>query len=179
MCVLMSLPPLILLYTSLVLESELELLLVGMVHAFVSGGVGFHGLNRGVFAQMVPRGREAEFFGIYFVSIKATSWLGPLACTVLNELTGSLRVAVLSALAFYLPAIAILGCTDFDEARREAEAASHTPRVQSMSSTASRSTAAPRKVTGRGAAARPAPLRGLDALLPPERPHEQAHVHLL
>jgi MFS-type transporter involved in bile tolerance (Atg22 family) len=132
MCVLMCLPPLILLYTSLVLESELELLLVGMLHAFVAGGVGFHGLNRGVFAQMIPRGREAEFFGVYFVSIKASSWLGPLLCTVLNEITGSLRVAVLSALAFYLPAIVILGCTDFEEARREAERAAHTPRSPLM-----------------------------------------------
>ena len=126
--VLMVIPPLLLLYTSLVLVSEEELLVVGMVHAFVSGGVGFHGLNRGVFAQMVPKGREAEFFGVYFVSIKAFSWVGPLACGVLNEVTGSLRTAILSALLFYVPAIVVLAFTDFDEAQREAEAASHTPR---------------------------------------------------
>ena len=108
----MSLPPLLLLYTSLVLESEAELLYVGMLRAFVAGGVsatpvlpphhptvvfappdsrlrlsagsltlsftpilraqvGFHGLNRGVFSQMVPVGHEAEFFGAFFVAIKA------------------------------------------------------------------------------------------------------------
>merc|ERR1712185_714306 len=116
LCVLMVIPPLILIYTSLVLVSEFEFLIVGMIHAFVSGGVGFHGLNRGVFAQMVPKGREAEFFGVYFVLIKAFSWVGPLACAVLNELTGSLRMAILSALAFYVPAIVVLGLTDFDEA---------------------------------------------------------------
>ena len=128
--VLMVVPPLLLLYTSLILEGETELLIVGMIHAFVAGGVGFQGLNRGVFAQMVPKGREAEFFGVYFVLIKAFSWVGPLACAVLNEATGSLRTAILSALIFYIPAILVLATTDFDEAQREAEAASHTPRVK-------------------------------------------------
>ena len=128
LCGLMMLPPLLLVYTSCILVSEEELLIVSMIHAFVSGGVGFHGLNRGVFAQMVPRGREAEFFGIYFVSIKAFSWMGPLACAVLNELTGSLRLAVLSALTFYVPAVLCLMITDFDEAKREAEVVEHTPR---------------------------------------------------
>jgi UMF1 family MFS transporter len=64
LCGLMSLPPLLLLYTSLILTTEAELLVVGMLRAFVAGGVGFHGLNRGVFSQMVPVGREAEFFGV-------------------------------------------------------------------------------------------------------------------
>ena len=128
LCLLMTLPPLLLTYSSLVLESEEEFLIVGMIHAFVSGGVGFHGLNRGVFAQMVPKGREAEFFGTYFVAIKGFSWLGPLACGVINELTGSLRTAVLSALIFYIPAVVMLWFTDFEEAKREAEAQSHTPR---------------------------------------------------
>ena len=80
----------------------------------------------------VPRGREAEFFGVYFVAIKACSWVGPLACALINELTGSLRLAVLSALAFYVPSVVILLFTDFEEARREAEEASHTPRPPKM-----------------------------------------------
>ena len=134
LCALMCVPPLLLLYTSLVLESEDEFLVIGMIHGFVHGGVGFHGLNRGVFAQMVPRGHEAEFFGVYFLSIKAFSWVGPLACAILNEATGSLRTAILSALAFYIPAILVLGLSDFDEAKREAEAASIPPRTGSTPS---------------------------------------------
>ena len=128
LCCLMCVPPLLLLYTSLILSSEKEFLIIGILHGMIHGGVGFHGLNRGVFAQMVPKGREAEFFGIYFVAIKLFSWLGPLACAVLNEFTHSLRTAVLSALVFYVPAILVLASSDFEEAKREAEAASHTPR---------------------------------------------------
>ena len=133
LCCLMTLPPLLLIYSSCILVTEYEFLVVGMIHAFVSGGVGFHGLNRGVFAQMVPAGREAEFFGVYFVSIKACSWMGPLLCAMLNEATGSLRFAILSALVFYVPAVLCLATTDFEEAKREAEVASLPPRLQSHS----------------------------------------------
>ena len=76
---------------------------------------------------MVPAGREAEFFGVYFVAIKATSWLGPLATAVLNELTGSLRIAILSSLAFYATSLLVMAATDFGKARDEAVQASLQP----------------------------------------------------
>ena len=63
-------------YSSFVLDTEDEFLLVTVLRAFVAGGVGSQGLNRGAFAQMVPRGHEAEFFGAYFVAVKMTSWVG-------------------------------------------------------------------------------------------------------
>ena len=50
---------------------------IGLLRAFVAGGVGFHGLNRGVFSQMVPPGHEAEFFGAYFVAIKVQTLIEP------------------------------------------------------------------------------------------------------
>jgi len=68
-------PPPLLLYSSLVLETEQEFLLVSAARAFVAGGVGSQGLNRGAFSQMVPRGHEAEFFGAYFLAVKLTSWI--------------------------------------------------------------------------------------------------------
>ena len=52
--------------------------------------------------------------------VKAASWLGPAACALLNEATGSLRLAVLSALVFYLPSMLVMLVTDFDAARHEA-----------------------------------------------------------
>ena len=52
LCGLMSLPPLLLLYTSLVLATEEEFFIIGLLRAFIAGGVGFHGLNRGVFSQV-------------------------------------------------------------------------------------------------------------------------------
>ena len=117
---LMCIPPPLLLYTSFILSSEREFFAVGIARAFVAGGVGSQGLNRGVFSQMVPRGHEAEFFGAYFVAVKLTSWIGPMLCTVVNEATQSLRTAVLTSLVFYVPALLVMTTTDFAKARCDA-----------------------------------------------------------
>ena len=62
-------------------------LALAVARGFIAGGVGFQGLNRGVFATMVPRGHEAELFALWTVAIKALSWLGPLADAALNPLS--------------------------------------------------------------------------------------------
>jgi UMF1 family MFS transporter len=51
---------------------------------------------------MIPPGREAEFFSIYEVSERGTSWIGPLAFGLVNQWTGSLRPALLSLVAFFV-----------------------------------------------------------------------------
>ena len=39
---------------------------------------------------------------------------------LINEMTGSLRLAILSALLFYVPSLLAMAATDFDAARTEA-----------------------------------------------------------
>jgi len=39
---------------------------------------GSQALSRSLFSRMIPEGREASFFGLYEVSERGTSWLGPL-----------------------------------------------------------------------------------------------------
>ena len=34
--------------------------------------------SRTAFCELVPPGQEAEFFGIYEISDKGSSWLGPM-----------------------------------------------------------------------------------------------------
>ena len=120
---LMGLSPLLVAYLALFLADESELLVLTVVRGFVAGGVGFQGLNRGLFASMIPRGREAEMFGLWTVAIKACCWLGPFVDAALNELSGSLRVAVLGSLLFYIPSLLVMGRVDVDAARREADEA--------------------------------------------------------
>ena len=81
--------------------------LVSCFRAFVAGGLGFSGLNRGLFAQMVPRSRESEFFGLWMVAIKAVSWTVPLLMTALHQISGSFRFAITASLVFYIPALAL------------------------------------------------------------------------
>eukprot|EP00475_Leptophrys_vorax_P038151 TRINITY_DN6676_c0_g1_i1.p1 TRINITY_DN6676_c0_g1~~TRINITY_DN6676_c0_g1_i1.p1 ORF type:complete len:522 (+),score=80.25 TRINITY_DN6676_c0_g1_i1:216-1568(+) len=54
------------------------------------------GLARSSLAGMIPVGREAEYMGLYGLSGKLLSWIGPLVFTAVNEATGNLRQAFLS-----------------------------------------------------------------------------------
>ncbi len=57
--------------------------------------------GRSLFANMIPPGKEAELFSIYEISERGTSWLGPLAFGLVNQITGSLRPAIVSIILFF------------------------------------------------------------------------------
>ena len=119
----MSAPPLLLTYTALLLRTEAEFWVVALLRAFVGGAVGYQGLNRGAYSKMIPRGREAEFFGFWLVAVKGTAWTAPLLFSITNQVTRSMRAATLSHLLFYVPALVVHFFTDFDIAMEEAAAA--------------------------------------------------------
>ncbi len=86
--------------------------------AFVLGGS--QALSRSLFSRMIPKGREASFFGIYEISERGTSWLGPLIFSIVVASTGSYRQAILSLIFFFVIGIIILLLTDTDRAVHEA-----------------------------------------------------------
>ncbi|WP_426755671.1 MFS transporter [Myxococcus sp. Y35] len=92
-------------------------LLVGMVQG------GSQALSRSLFAQMVPRDRAAEFFGLFSVFEKVTAVAGPLVFAATVELTGSSRQAVLSLLFFFVSGAAVLSRVDVEAGRRAAREA--------------------------------------------------------
>ena len=68
----------VVIYAYFGLRSEaraLEFTLLGVVIAIVLGGS--QAISRSLFAQMIPDGREAEFYSFYEVSDRGTSWTGP------------------------------------------------------------------------------------------------------
>jgi UMF1 family MFS transporter len=92
-------------------------LLVGMVQG------GSQALSRSLFAQMVPRDRAAEFFGLFSVFEKVTAVAGPLVFAATVELTGSSRQGVLSLLVFFGAGAAVLWRVDVEAGRRAAREA--------------------------------------------------------
>jgi MFS transporter, UMF1 family len=86
--------------------------------ALVLGGS--QALSRSLFSRMIPAGREASFFGIYEISERGTSWLGPLVFSVVVASTGSYRHAILSLIVFFVVGMLILFFTDTDRAIHEA-----------------------------------------------------------
>jgi UMF1 family MFS transporter len=81
-------------------------LLLGVGIGIVLGGS--QALSRSLFSQLIPKGKEAEYFGIYEITDKSTSWLGPLLFGLAYGLTGSYRVAILSVVAFFAVGFVLL-----------------------------------------------------------------------
>lgn len=81
---------------------------------------GSQALSRSLYSLMIPRGREAEYFSLYEVSERGTSWLGPLLFGLALQFTGSYRIAILSLAAFFVLGLALLACVDVRKAAREA-----------------------------------------------------------
>jgi UMF1 family MFS transporter len=82
--------------------------------AIVLGGS--QALSRSLFSRMIPKGREASFFGMYEVSERGTSWMGPLLFSIVVASTGSYRQAILSLIFFFVVGLALLITTDTEKA---------------------------------------------------------------
>jgi len=78
-------------------------------------------LSRSLFARMIPVGKEAAFFGLYEVSERGTSWMGPLLFSIVIARTGSYRLALLSLIFFFVVGLIVLSITDTDRGVREAQ----------------------------------------------------------
>jgi UMF1 family MFS transporter len=88
------------------------------VIAIVLGGS--QALSRSLFARLIPEGKEASFFGLYEVSERGTSWMGPLLFSIVIARTGSYRLALLSLILFFVVGLFVLWTTNTDQGIREA-----------------------------------------------------------
>ena len=64
--------------------------------------------SRALYTQFIPRGKEAEYFGVYSLVGKSSAILGPLAFGQISTAFGSQRPAILSIAAFFLAGMIIL-----------------------------------------------------------------------
>ena len=99
-------------------KTTAEFFVMAAVVAIVLGGT--QALSRSLFSQMIPKGREGEYFSLYEISDKGTSWLAPLIFGLALQFTGSYRTAILSLLAFFIVGLLILLRVDVGRAAREA-----------------------------------------------------------
>ena len=81
---------------------------------------GSQALSRSLFSRMIPKGREGEYFSLYEISDKGTSWMAPLIFGLALDITRSYRVAILSLLAFFIAGLFVLSRVDVERASREA-----------------------------------------------------------
>ena len=81
-------------------HDELQFYAVAVGIGLVLGGT--NALSRSLFSQLVPAGKEAEYFSVYKLSERATSAVGPLLFGAVGAATGSFRPAIVSLVAFFL-----------------------------------------------------------------------------
>jgi len=108
----------IVVYAYTFLNSVPEAWVMAAVIAIVLGGS--QALSRSLFSRMIPEGKEASFFGLYEVSERGTSWMGPLLFSIVIARTGSYRLALLSLIFFFVVGLIVLWTTDTDRGVREA-----------------------------------------------------------
>ena len=73
---------------------------------------GSQALSRSLYSQLVPRGREAEYFSLYQACERGTSWFGTLLFGLVHQLTGSYRPAILALVVFFALGAVILRRVD-------------------------------------------------------------------
>lgn len=108
------------------------LLMTGMffvkttAHYFIAAAIvalimgGSQALSRSLYSIMIPKGREAEYYSLYEVSDKGTSWLAPLLFGLTLQFTGSYQFAILSLVVFFVGGLILLVRVDVERAAAEA-----------------------------------------------------------
>ena len=108
----------IVVYAYAFLSTVTEAYIMSGFIGFVLGGS--QALSRSLFSQMIPAGRESAFFGIYEISERGTSWIGPVVFGVVAQMTNSYRPAILALIAFFVIGCVILLFTDTKKAIEDA-----------------------------------------------------------
>lgn len=103
------------------MTSALHFYLLAICVGFVQGGA--QALSRSIFARMIPRNKEAEFFGFYGIMSKFAAILGPFVFALTIDLTGSARLGILSLLFFFIAGLILLQFVNIEKGEQEALAA--------------------------------------------------------
>jgi MFS transporter, UMF1 family len=107
----------VLVYIYLSVTTTAQFFVVAAVVALVLGGS--QALSRSLYAQLVPKGQEAEYFGIYGISDKGTSWMCPILFGLALQFSGSYRLAVLSLIVFFVAGLLVLIRVNVEKGERD------------------------------------------------------------
>ena len=89
------------------LKSVPEAFFFGALHGLLMGPV--QSYSRTLFSDLIIPGQESEFFALYEITDKGSSWLGPLVAGELYRATGSIHAGFIYLLAMtILPAMLLL-----------------------------------------------------------------------
>jgi MFS transporter, UMF1 family len=88
------------------LRTQAEFFMIGWVVGTVQGGT--QALSRSIYADLSPRAKSGEYFGLYGLSEKFAGILGPLLYGIVGVITHDPRASVLSISIFFIFGILML-----------------------------------------------------------------------
>ncbi|MDP4505181.1 MFS transporter [Nonomuraea turcica] len=91
---------------------------LGFAIAIVMGGT--QALSRSLFSHVIPKGKEAEYYSLYEISDKGSTFLGSFTLGMAFQMSGSYRLAIISLIAFFVLGGAILAAVNLPKAIRAA-----------------------------------------------------------
>ena len=102
------------------MTKEWHFILLGLFVATVQGGS--QALSRSLVGQLMPKSKSAEFFGFYSVSEKFNTVIGPILFSVINQVTGNSRLAIISLVIFFIAGIVLLAKVNIERGIQTAQA---------------------------------------------------------
>ncbi|GAA3447178.1 MFS transporter [Planomonospora venezuelensis] len=91
---------------------------LGFAIAIVMGGT--QALSRSLFSHVIPRGKEAEYYSLYEISDKGSTFLGSFTLGLALQLTDSYRLGILTLVVFFVVGLAGLAAINLPRAIRAA-----------------------------------------------------------
>ena len=88
------------------MSKEWHFILLGFAVATVQGGG--QALSRSLMGTLLPKSKSAEFYGFFSVSEKFNTVIGPILFSVINQVTGNSRLAIISLVIFFIGGILLL-----------------------------------------------------------------------
>ncbi|KAG8994002.1 Autophagy protein 22 [Tulasnella sp. 427] len=81
----------------------------------------FQSYARSVFAELIPPGEEARWYGLYSITDKSSSFFGPLVVGLIADATGNIRFAFFFLFFMLLvPVPILLGAVNVEQGRQDA-----------------------------------------------------------
>ncbi|KAI0260363.1 MFS general substrate transporter [Gloeopeniophorella convolvens] len=82
----------------------------------------FQSYARALYAEIIPPGEEARWYGLFSITDKSSSFLGPLIVGIVADMTGNIRYSFFFLVFMLWVALPVLAGVDIEHGRAEARA---------------------------------------------------------
>lgn len=97
-----------------------EMFVLAVYFGFILGA--FQGYARAFYAELIPPGEEARWYGLFSITDKSSSFIGPLIVGLIADTTGNIRYAFFFLVFMVWSAVPFLAGVDVERGREDARA---------------------------------------------------------